>query len=71
MKQALKFKKRMDAIGINVDLSLNYPWIYIDKINGNTVTEKYYSDHQYTLCFSTDDRLLGIPQLFKLVRKYI
>lgn len=28
---------RLRKIGINVELFGNYPWIYLDKVNGNKV----------------------------------
>jgi hypothetical protein len=45
------FIKRLKAIGIVVELFGNYPWIYLDKINGKRVTEKFYSDHGFTIAF--------------------
>lgn len=31
------FKKRMKKMGIDIELIDNYPWIYIDKVNGNKI----------------------------------
>lgn len=71
MNTAIKFKNRMKTIGIDIDLSSNYPWIYINKINGNKVKEKYFSEHAYTLCFSHVGSIMNQKGLFELIRKYI
>ena len=32
---------RLRKIGIDVELIGNYPWIYLRKVNGNTIKEKF------------------------------
>jgi hypothetical protein len=70
------FVNRLKKIGIEVELSMNVPWIYLDKINGKKVIEKFESDHNFTVawfpvninnkaCFS------DITEIFKLIKKYI
>jgi hypothetical protein len=70
------FIDRMQRIGIQVQLSGNYPWIYIDKINGKRVTERFKGNHGFTIAFSPirADRQMeftDITELFKLIRKYV
>jgi hypothetical protein len=70
MEQAIKFRNRMKSIGIEVELSCNYPWIYIDTINGKRVTEKNFSDWGLTLCFANSNKLCDNKELFSIIRKY-
>ena len=76
-KDKLKvFVDRMKRININIKLVGNYPWIYIDEINGKRVTEKFEGNHGFTIAFLPvrADRELeftDISEIFKLIRKYI
>lgn len=69
------FITRMDKIGINIELFGNYPWIYIDKINGKKVTEKFQGNHGFTIAFTPikpgkDIEFTDIKEIFNLIRKY-
>lgn len=70
-----KFIDRLKAIGIDLELGGNYPWIYIDKINGVRVTEKFQGNHGFTIAFTPikhnqEVRLTDTKEIFKLIRKY-
>lgn len=70
------FLRRMTKLGIQMELSSNFPWIYIDKINGKRVTEKFEGNHGFTLAFvpiraGQDMQFTDIGEIFKLIRKYI
>lgn len=62
--------RRLKKINVNVKLGLNYPWVNLHEINGKRVTETFWSDHGYTVCFMTDDKFLNLHYLFKILRKY-
>lgn len=69
------FIKRMDRLGIKVELVGNYPWIYIDKINGKKVEEKFEGNHGFTIAFlpirkEQKMKFTDIGEIFRLVRKY-
>lgn len=69
------FIDRMNKLGINIKLGGNYPWIYIDEINGKRVTEKFQANHGFTIAFlpiKNDQELkfTDISEIFKLIRKY-
>jgi len=69
------FIKRLNTIGINIKLSTNYPWIYIDQINDKKVTEKFKAKHGFTLAFmpiriNQKLEFTDISEIFKLLRKY-
>lgn len=76
-KDKLKvFVDRMKRIDINVKLVGNYPWIYIDEINGKRVTEKFEGNHGFTIAFlpvriDRELEFTDISEIFKLIRKYI
>jgi hypothetical protein len=62
---------RLDKIGIKIEVSSNYPWVYLDSINGKRVTEKYNANHGFNIAwlhpeFHWDDA----KEMFNLIRKY-
>lgn len=61
---------RLKKIGIELECISNYPWIYLAKVNGKTVHEKYMSDYGLTVAFQPDLQLINTEELFKLIRKY-
>ena len=69
------FHDRLEKLDIRIDFALNVPYVYINKINDKTVTEKFYSDHGFT-CATIPIRAGGelkftdIKEIFKLIRKY-
>lgn len=68
------FINRLNRIGITVELFGNYPWIYIDTINGVRVKEKFQADHGFTVAFTPqrghEMQFTDITEIFKLIRKY-
>ena len=70
------FVERLKKIGIDVKLSGNYPWVYIDEICGKRVTEKFDGNHGFTIIFlpvrndSPPSEFTDIKEIFKLIRKY-
>lgn len=75
MLEIQTFIRRMMKLGYKVELWFNYPWIYIEKINGNIVTEKNFSDHGWTLCLyptmiNSKVNFINLSQTIKLIRKY-
>ena len=71
------FVERLKKIGIEVKLTGNYPWVYIDEICGIRVKEKFEGNHGFTLIFlpvRTDrppSNFTDITEIFKLIRKYV
>jgi len=70
------FVERLKKIGIDVKLSGNFPWVYIDEICGKRVTEKFVANHGFTIIFlpgrndSPPSEFTDITEIFKLLRKY-
>jgi hypothetical protein len=70
------FVDRMNRIGIDVKLAGNFPWIYINSINGKRVTETFQANHGFTIAFlpvrnDKEIEFTDITETFKLIRKYI
>ena len=71
-----RFVERLKKIGIEVKLSGNYPWVYIDEICGIRVKEKFAGNHGFTIIFlpvrndTPPSDFTDIAETFKLIRKY-
>ena len=70
------FVDRMNKLGIDIKLGGNYPWIYIDYINGKRVVEKFQANHGFTIAFlpiipDKELEFTDIGEIFKLIRKYV
>lgn len=64
---------RLKKIGITIELFGNYPWIYLSKINGKVVTEKFRSEHGFTiamLSIKEDIDFSDIKEVFSVIKKY-
>ena len=70
------FIRRLKKIGIEIKLSGNFPWIYIQEINGKRVTETFQANHGFTVMFlpgrndSPVSEFTDIKEIFNLIRKY-
>jgi len=69
------FIRRLKKLGINVEISLNTPWIYMHSVNGKRVTEKFEAEHGFTLAFrplrpNQELKFTDIKEIFKIIRKY-
>ena len=68
---------RLRKIGINVELVGNYPWIYLEKVNGNRVKREdfYLGNHGFTIAFlpikpNQVMEITDIKKVFEIIRKY-
>ncbi len=68
---------RLKKIGINVELVGNYPWIYLEKVNGNRIKKEDYfcGNHGFTIAFLPirNDQVMeltDIRKVFEIIRKY-
>ena len=71
------FRERMEKLGIDIKLSSNIPWIYIDSVNGNRIQKEDYfcGNHGFTVGFhpvklGEPFHFTDITEIFKLIRKY-
>lgn len=52
MKKLDIFCSRLKAIGVDVELIGNYPWVYLKAVNGLPVKERYWGNHGFTIFFA-------------------
>jgi hypothetical protein len=71
------FIDRMKRLGIEVKLTGNFPWIYVDSVNGRRIKKEDYfcGNHGFTIAFipikpGQELKFTDIKELFKLIRKY-
>jgi len=71
------FIQRMKKLNIDVQLIGNYPWIYIERVNGNRIKHEDYfeGNHGFTIAFlpvrmGQELDFTDITEIFKLIRKY-
>lgn len=70
------FVNRLKKIGIEVELIGNYPWVYLDKVNGKKVKELYLGNHGFTVFFlairpGEVHKMNDISIIFKLIRSML
>src|SRR5690242_10351632 len=68
------FVNRLKKIGIEVELSSNYPWVYMDKVNGKPVQGRFESNHNFTVFFQPvradqKEHITDITTVFKKIRQ--
>jgi hypothetical protein len=69
------FRERLLKIGIEIQMVGNFPWVYLEKVNGKLVTERFLGNHGFTIGFMpvrTDREFsfTDITEIFKILRKY-
>lgn len=67
------FVNRLKAIGINVELIGNYPWVYLHAVNGINVKAKFWGNHGFTILFETqpEAKFTDIRRVFAKVREVL
>jgi len=77
------FIGRLKKIGINLELIGNYPWVYLNKINGKNVKETFQSDYGFVLCYqsivvvdpnngiNSNVNFSDLTEIFNTIRKYM
>ena len=65
----------MKKININIELMGNFPWVYINTINGKKVIEKFEAEHGFTIAFlpckaGKEIEFTDLTKIFELIRKY-
>jgi hypothetical protein len=69
--------KRLRRCGIEIELTGNYPWIYLDKVNGNRIKqEDFTANHGFNIAWfgiKNEDKikLAEDPKtIISIIRKY-
>jgi hypothetical protein len=68
------FINRLAKIGIQVQLVGNFPWVYLDTVNGKKVQGTLRGNHGFTVFFLSirdgqKDTITDIPLIFKKIRE--
>lgn len=68
------FHDRLLKIGIDVKTIGNYPWVYMDTINGKKVKGLFQGNHGFTIFFRAIkpgqvDQITDITTIFKKIRE--
>lgn len=68
------FVNRLKKIGITVELFGNYPWVYLDKVNGYRVRGTFLAEHGFTVFMAATrvgdvDRITDITLIFQKIRE--
>ena len=67
-----RFTERLERIGITVKLGANFPWIYLDEVNGVKVTERYMAEHGFTaFTFNKTCKFTDRRKVFKKIRSML
>jgi hypothetical protein len=69
------FVERLKKNGIRLELTSNFPWIYLNKINDKLVKEKFRAEHGFTIAFhpiriGQELQFTDLKEIFKIIRKY-
>ena len=74
-QRLIDFKRRLKRIGISIEIGTNFPMVYLEKINGRKVKERFYSDYKW--CFAMlpkkdhhQIRFIDNFETFDLIRSY-
>ena len=66
------FVQRLKRIGVDVELVLNYPWVYMTKVNGVPVTETFKAHHGFTAFFiARGERWSDRRKVFAKIRELL
>jgi hypothetical protein len=73
MDELVTLVNRLKKLNIELDLVGNFPWIYLERVNGKEVEEKFEANHGFCIAFVKPDntlKLASISEIFKILRKY-
>jgi hypothetical protein len=75
MNELAVLEKRLNKIGIEIELMGNVPWIYLTKVNGNTVQESdFTANHGFVIAWVLNVDKVELDSnrkhIFEIIRKY-
>lgn len=75
MDNLVKFHDRLYKIGVDVIFTINYPWVYINTINGKRVKEIFGCEHGFLVGFAPirigeHFKFTNLKETFKIIRRY-
>jgi len=62
---------KLARIGVDVTFIGNYPWVYLDTVNGKQVTGTFQANHGFTAFFLTKKgyEFTNVREVFKKIRE--
>ena len=70
-------RNRLLKIGITIEMFSNYPWVYLESVNGNRIRHEdyFYGNHGFTIGFNPvkvghEFMYTDIGRIFQIIRKY-
>ncbi len=70
-------RNRLLKIGITIEMASNYPWVYLEYVNGNRIRHEdyFYGNHGFTIGFNPvkvghEFMYTDIGKIFEIIRKY-
>ena len=63
--------KRLEKIGIKIEIVSNFPWLYLDKVNGKKVTENYNANHGFCIGYYTKTIASDRRVVFNKIREVL
>ena len=67
--------KRMEKLNIDIGLVCNYPWIYLDTVNGKKVKGTFKANHGFTAFMMNvnngEHHMSDRRVLFNKIREYL
>jgi hypothetical protein len=71
-----RFVERLRNIGVTVELCGNFPWVYLQKVNGVLVKCKFLAEHGFTAFFLSEkgakfsDRRVVFSKIREMIKEY-
>lgn len=63
---------RLGNIGIRIQLMGNFPWVYLEKVNGIKIEEVLHARHGFCIGYSTDMRNITYrKEMFSKIREVL
>lgn len=72
MKDVERFTRRLHRKGVSVTFISNYPWIYLNTVNGAKIRGTYMGDHGFTAFFNNKnggETITDISTVFKKIKE--
>ena len=75
MNELAVLERRLNKIGIKIELMGNIPWIYLVRVNGNTVRQSDFTAHYgFTIAWTVCENKIMLDhntkRIFEIIRKY-
>lgn len=73
MNELAVLERRLNKIGIEIELMGNVPWVYLTKVNGNAINKSdFTANHGFVIAWNRNNIELvsNRKSIFEIIRKY-